>query len=262
MVEVSPSKMIREVLFCIAIAPATASGTATNFTYREVRRFLLDNGHRHVAIMSNHSSDIWNASYMKDIFCSRIEIGNTELVDSKSFAVFFLDPDKDDIGRYIVLISRRKIKMSLMVVVKQRRDVDVDIFRRKMAEAEATAFYYLVVASSGSNSSGQLSWHYIISLRSGSVVNKLTFAGNSLRIMEKFDLRGLEITSTSLTHAPYLTIDGCNEAGQECKEHHGYLVDYMDIMAAKFNFTYMSHKGASKYNVSIRGGKGVMEKRT
>ena len=242
MVEVTPSKMIREILFCIAIAPATASRTATNFSYREVHRFLLDNGHRHVAVISNHSSDAWNATYMRDIFCSRIEIGNTDLTDSKSFAVFLFDPDNDDIGLYIDVISRRKVKMSLMVVVKQRRGVDVDIFKRNTAGAEATAFYYLVMGSSGSNSTGQLSWHYIISLRSGSVMNRLTFADNSLRITEQFDLHGLEITSKSLTHAPYLTIDGCNEAGQECKENYGYLVDYMDIMAAKFNFTYTSHK--------------------
>ena len=108
---------------------------------------------------------------------------------------------------------------------------------------EATAFFYVAILQSNASDSNGLkptSWYQVLSLKTGSVVNWLTFADESYRIIESFDLKGLQVRSASLTWTPYLIIDDCDELGLECKQNYGYLIDYMDLLAAKFNFTYIS----------------------
>ena len=231
--------MPREMLLIIAITSTISYGITASKSYEEIHQFLLDNGNRHVEIVSNSSSNVWNATYMKDIFCARIQIGDMEKADTKSFAIFLFDPDNDDIGRYIGKISQRKIRMSLLVVMKPWEDKNGESFSKYALDVqEEMVFFYVAFA----NNSEILSWHYILSLKSGYIMNRLTFSEPSFRIIEAFDLGGLEITSTSLTHPPYLTIDDCNDLGLECQQNYGYLIDYMDILAKKFNFTYVSRK--------------------
>ena len=227
--------MIKEMLLRIAITSTIANGITATKSYGEIHQFLLDNGQRRVEIVSNSSSSVWNTSYMRAIYCARIRIGVKEMTDSKSFAVFLFDPDTDDIKRYIGIISQRIVRTSLLVITKPWEDKDGDLFSIQMQEM---GFFYVAMA----NGSEISSWHYVLSLKSGSVRNRLTFAKPSFRIIETFDLQGLQITSTSLTHAPYLTIEDCNDSGLDCNKNHGYLIDYMNILATKFNFTYKSHR--------------------
>ena len=230
--------MIVEMLLRIAIASTISYEiTASNF-YGAIHQFLLDNGHRQVEIVSNSSSKVWKTTYMTDIYCARIQIEDIDMAHRKSFAVFLFDPNNDDIKGYVDIIKQMKIKMSLLVVMKLWEKKEDQKLQNYLSEMQDTAFFYLAMA----NHTEILSWHYTISLKSGSVMNELTFAEGSLRIMEEFDLHGLEITSTSLTHAPYLTIDDCDALGHKCKKNYGYLIDYMDMLAAKFNFTYTSTK--------------------
>ena len=85
-------------------------------------------------------------------------------------------------------------------------------------------------------------WHQIISLKTGTTINYLEFPEDSCKIIEAYDLHGLEITATSLTWAPYLKIDGCNEVGLHCLRNEGYMIDIMDHLGAQYNFTYLSQK--------------------
>ena len=81
-----------------------------------------------------------------------------------------------------------------------------------------------------------------MTLKTGTVMQYLTFADNTFRIVEQYNMQGLKIRSTTLTWAPFLTINDCNGIGLECKTNYGYLKDYMDALALKFNFTYTSHR--------------------
>ena len=66
-------------------------------------------------------------------------------------------------------------------------------------------------------------------------------------------MQGLRISSTSLTWAPYLTIEDCNKFGKECKTNYGYLIDYMDRITVKFNFTYVSERNTHHWGVASDG---------
>jgi hypothetical protein len=60
-------------------------------------------------------------------------------------------------------------------------------------------------------------------------------------MVEDYDLNGLTIYSTSDSWAPYLTLENCDESGTKCTSY-GYLKDYTDLVAKKYNFTYESHR--------------------
>ncbi len=53
---------------------------------------------------------------------------------------------------------------------------------------------------------------------------------------EKYDLQGLRAESVSLTWAPFLTIEGCNEAGVECEKNYGLLPSLCRYFDRYINF--------------------------
>jgi hypothetical protein len=95
-------------------------------------------------------------------------------------------------------------------------------------------FYLAVQSASG------IDWYQIITLRSGSTMNKLKFFGESKTIIEDYDLNGLTIHSISLDEAPYVTFKDCNAARRECSSS-GYIIDYVDHMSKILNFTFEAH---------------------
>ena len=76
--------------------------------------------------------------------------------------------------------------------------------------------------------------------------------------MEKYDMQGLELTSSSISWAPYITFEGCNKDGLDCVKNYGYLIDLMDELAHKYNFTYVSQKNVNEswYFVGPEGNYG------
>ena len=200
-----------------------------------IQEFLMDNGHRHVDIFYNSSQ--WRGVTLTGMFVSRLHIGKVEKVNPNSFGIFVVDPQKDDLGSYLSLIIKRRIRTSLLIVSKPWHHNTSNLIHTQLSLLQPSAFFYMALSSTCC-----MDWHQVISLKSGSIINVLKFADNSSRVIETFDLHGLKITSTSLTWAPYLTIDDCNEYGLECAKNNGYLKDFMDMMASQFNFSYVSQK--------------------
>ena len=89
---------------------------------------------------------------------------------------------------------------------------------------------------------GKLIWYQIVSVASGAVIDHISFVNKSYLVRERYDLQGLEISSTSDSWAPYYTIEDCNDMGLECAESYGYFKDILDIIGARYNFTLVSHK--------------------
>ena len=190
----------------------------------EVQNFLIDNGHHYVDIFFNSSSSDLSQLIPKNTHFTRIQMEKIKESNPDGFGVFFFDPERDDVFSYLCHIAKRKIKMTLLIITGSSNNDILEMVQNSMLEVETTAFFYIAILE-------LKSWYQIISLKSGSVVNRLNFANNSLRIIESFDLQKLEIRSTSLTWHPYLVIDDCNKYGLECKKNYGYLVDYMDLLA-------------------------------
>ncbi len=65
-------------------------------------------------------------------------------------------------------------------------------------------------------------------------------------LIQGYDLQGLEVTSSTLSWAPFLTIDDCDETGRNCKKNFGYLGDYMEFIAGAMNFTLVSYQDVDR----------------
>ena len=214
-------------------------GIGTDATNGNIHEFLVDNGHHHVDIFYNAS--MFHRFALPDVFITRMHLDKIEKAKQNSFGVFLFDPERDDLLRYLTLMVQRKIKMSLLIARKPLRNAGTILLKKHLSTLQATTLFYMVLPTTGTTG---MTWYQIVSLRSGSTTNRLAFKENSLRIIDTFDLHGLEITSTSSSWAPYLTIDDCNEFGLKCAKNRGYLIDFMDELATKFNFTYISQKNA------------------
>ena len=202
-----------------------------------IQEFLLDNGHRYVDILYN-SSNLYGFKLTK-VFVARIPMRKIERANHDSFGIFMFDPEKDDIISYVSSLISRKIKTSLLILTKPLVSDGINLLKSYLSSLQSPAFFYTATLTKNSS---VLAWNQIISVKSGSVINALTFAENSFRIIETYDLHGLEITSTALTWPPYLTIDDCNEFGLECAKNYGYMIDIMEKLEIKYNFSCISQK--------------------
>ena len=208
----------------------------TEGSQEEVQKFLLDNGHKYVTIVLGSSKNGWLRFRPQDIFLTRTMIGEQVDQSNDGFNVFICGPDGDNLRETLEIIVERKNGMSLLLLDKSwLPNVNVTL-KSLLQSLEARIFFYVGISSS------PMTWYHVISLKSGSAISELSFHPNSRRAMETYDLQGLQITSTSLTWAPFYTIDDCNEEGLQCKTAYGYLHDYMNLLADKLNFTYVSHK--------------------
>ena len=69
-------------------------------------------------------------------------------------------------------------------------------------------------------------------------MDRLKFLNGSNTILEDYNLKGLKLTTISLTWVPFLTLKECDENGTNCKIIYGYIKDYMDALSKDLNFTY------------------------
>ena len=202
-----------------------------------VQKFLLENGHRHVDLFYN-SSD-WRRFTLKNVFISRISFEDVYKGHKHSFGIFIYKNEKDDLLSVLSAINQRPIKKSLLIISEPWTIEELNIMKEHLLELQSATLFYITMPIANHT---DMSWYQMISLRSGSALNQLKFYENSSRIVETYDMNGLEITSSSLTWAPYLTIDDCNEHGLECAKNYGYLIDLMDKLAIQYNFTFISQK--------------------
>ena len=73
----------------------------------------------------------------------------------------------------------------------------------------------------------------------GSAVNRITFHKGTFRMLETYDLGGIQIQSMSLPWSPYLIQGNCKDDGKTC-DSEGYLIDILEMARRLFNFTYVS----------------------
>ena len=166
-------------------------------------------------------------------------MGNQVDLSNTVFHMFICGPDQDNLRKNLEIIVERKNGMSLLLFDKHWSQTEKRALQLVLKSLEARILFYVGTLSASDKS---ITWYQVISLKSGTAVSELNFYPNSRRIIESYNLQGLQITSTSLTWAPFYTIDDCNEYGLQCKTTNGYLNDYMNLLAVRFNFTYVSHK--------------------
>lgn len=222
-------------------------------TSSDIQEFLVDNGHLYVDVFYNSSN--WREIILRDLYIARLPFEDISKAHNNSFGIFMFDVSKDDIMSYLLAITQRKIKMSLLVLSEPWNKQKINSIKNHLRHLRETAFFYIAIPTTNSTC---LTWQQLISLKSGSALNHLKFANKSSKIIEKFDMQGLEITSSSLTWAPYITFEDCNKDGLDCAKKYGYLIDLLDKLAVEFNFTHVSQKNEDNvfYHVGPDGNYG------
>ena len=208
--------------------------------FKEVNTFLIDNGHKEVTIVSNSSANKWARFRPKDIPFMTRKIDDLSEKRFDGFAIFIFDSNQDNIAKYLGIMAERKVGQSLLIFTEpQEEEHSRTAVFKNLTIMKAKTFFY---ATWPREKEDNMSWYHVISTSSGNVMASLTFVNASLKIRKSFDLAGLQVTSTTLTWAPFLTINDCNHLGLECDANHGYLRDYFDLLGRWFNFTVVYHK--------------------
>ena len=211
----------------------------TQGSHEEVQKFLVENGHRHVNIVLHSADSEWSRFRPRDVAYTRTLVGNHVDRVNAAFHIFICGWEQSSLRNILEIIVERKSGMSLLIFDKQWSQIAIGALHSVLKILEATTFFYVGILLADGDS---MTWYQVISLKSGSAINDLKFHPNTKRIIESYNLQGLLVTSTSLTWAPFYTIDDCNEYGTKCGTSFGYLNDYMNLLAKKLNFTYASYK--------------------
>jgi hypothetical protein len=200
--------------------------------------------------------------------------------------VIMFDAARDDFSRVFDIAARSNVMKCMILLQTTWTESQQNTIRKYLDSAKKNSFFYMAVPTASSLTSvnsttdnsttdrstktnstkrqldqtttrpkdnDRLTWYQIITLKSGYAINMVKFRPKRLQVDQQyFDLKGLRIRSTSLSWSPFLTMTDCDENGKNCKSI-GYLIDYTNLVAKQFNFTYDS-------NSDISGDWGVLPK--
>ena len=224
-------------IFFVTLICKVAEGS-----FDEIQRFLMDNGHQHVDIVSGSSLVTSSKFRPRDIFFSWHSLRSQKVQKKgvESFSVFILQNGRDALEEFLKIIAGRKVKRSLLLFTRPLAADEWEELKEKMTKLMVSAYFYISAPSPEDDEI--MTWYQLISLKSGTIIDALNFVPGSFLINETYNLHGLEVRSTALTWAPFYTIDKCNEFGLECATTIGYLHDYLENLAPRYNFTFSSHR--------------------
>ena len=186
-------KMRRVTLQCCLLLTSWVSPGCASGSVDEVIRFLSDNGHHFVDIFHDLSSMQRYSSFKpKDIFFSRNSIEMAERKTNYQFSVFMYDTKMDNLKDLVGIIGRTNVKESLLIL--DDPTYNMSDLQGLLELMNLNAFFYLATPDGE-----KMSWYHVISLVSGCVIETVRFFPETLSISERFNLNGLEVTSTSLS---------------------------------------------------------------
>ena len=153
-----------------------------------------------------------------------------DVVNNLDTLVIIKDPE-DEFEVLLEKISNQKRQKAILVI----QDEDLENFKFQLTTFGKNSFFYLLVTNDESTS---VSWHKVITLTDYSdfIMNEIIFDDYG-RVVESYDLNGLEIIATSLDWLPFIAHENCNDKGRKCLNY-GLLADQMNIWAKIFNFTW------------------------
>ena len=134
-------------------------------TNSDIDEFLIDNGYHYVDLFYNSSN--WRMISHKDLHVATLSFEDIAKAHDNSFGIFIFDMTKDDLIKYLSAITKRKIKMSLLVLSEQWDNEKIDLIKNYLVHLGDTSFFYIAVPTKNST---YMTWHHIISLNSGSVL--------------------------------------------------------------------------------------------
>ena len=142
----------------------------------------------------------------------------------------------------LTLISKTKIKRSLLVIVGRVSHVQLEYIVKEIKEIQENMYFYLIYKSSDNSDDSKTKFYIVISVKGNEkvIIQALDLSKAGL-IKEISNLENMHIKCLTLSWAPYLTLSDCNESGKDCKSV-GYFADLMNIAAKHLNFTWSCDK--------------------
>lgn len=214
---------MRTFIFLVILTFSTAK---CSVLFEEVAKFCIENGYKFVTFID--SSTGLKEAYKYGLRARYLNLESAELDQEMDFAILQFNLSKTE--HYLNYIHTRKIRRSLIILPSD----ELEIFLRDVENLMENSYFYLASL----HEEKSLKWHFVITLKHSShvIVNDLIFDEQG-RIIEKYDLQGHQIVATSLSWSPYIKNENCDESGRNCTNT-GLLVDFMQIWARDFNFTW------------------------
>jgi hypothetical protein len=245
-----------------------ASAASNDTVEWRLHQFLRDNGMKYASIVENctvvckqqqqiafiaaKSGSIYAKTSTMDNYMDQYYLHYLDV------QIFIFNMCNDDFGQFLHALTKAPVESTVILIRANWTSIEMRI-RTNLIQFVHDTMFYLVVSSTSA-----ISWYQVITMKSGYSMKKIAFFPGSSKIIKEYDLNGLTIYSIGESRPPYFTFTDCNKDGTICKNH-GYLKDYTDMIARKYNFTYESHwdgdwgtqPKSGPYNISGEWG-GVM----
>jgi hypothetical protein len=212
----------------------------------DMHTFLSDNGFKFVTIIENSTMPSQTMSKItQDIVkCGTSRVRTSTMNDHmKNYAfnfidahIFIYDFHNDNIQTFLRIVSLTPVRLSIIVMKYHWTESMMTRFTANLNLFRLDALFYVVFSLHQS-----VTWHQVITLKSGFSMTELRLSLENVQIVEDYDLNGLNVNTIGVNYAPYFTLEDCDQNGRKCRSN-GYLKQYSDLIAKQFNFTYESHK--------------------
>ena len=234
----------------------------------DLASFLDDNGMKYVTVVTNSASTKGSAtqnpviksiidrraSYIRVKHLDDFELHHRNNMDSQVFELDLLSNGDDNVEKVLKSVYRTKLGTSILMLRTctgvDERDLLLRHLRTSFA-GTAGSFFFVAVPTDSS-----FMWYQVIKLRNGCSVDMVAFVPGSFLVQEKYDLQGLEIRSLAIPWPPYMYMEDCDRNG--ICTNSGYLIDYVDILAKKCNFTYKSFREMGGNWGSVDSDEGII----
>ena len=212
----------------------------------EVRAFLEDNGCTYVSVVRNPyiRNTLAKEIVMKTSTTLYTRAINTGLIEylEKGFNVFPITLREELVKDAIQDIGVTRVQHSLVVTSEAWSNLDLGVFLEFVEKGNHDLMFYLAMPSPGVED--HVSWYQILSMKSGVVVNSVSFVdGSKLIKHQNFNLKGLSLKAITGPGPPFglSSLDECTTYETEvlkCPHLDGYFSDMMPLLQRELNFTY------------------------
>jgi hypothetical protein len=220
--------------------------TGIKIIQQEVEKFISDKGFKFVTMIENSTMPSRTMSKITQDF---VKHGTSSVRTSTMNAhmanyafnfmdahIFIYDIQNDNVQTFLRIVSLTPVRSSIIVMKHLWTESMIKNFKINLDLFRLDALFYVLLSSHQG-----VTWHQVITLKSGFSMTELRFSLGNGQIVEDYDLNGLTVNTIGLNYAPYFTLEDCDQHGRNCISN-GYLKQYTDVLAKQFNFTYVSHK--------------------
>lgn len=204
-----------------------------------LENFLLANGKKIVCVHSVDSVSGLAQKVVRDLFLSsEIYVSWTSqfrACSKTNFDIYTTDNSLKHIENIKSELANLKIQSSMLLVVGSSND-SLERIQASLRGYNASSLFYMGLLDKIGLT--EITYHQVITfpLVQRQVIQKLNLDGNA-KIIENYDLQGVEITSESLNWHPYTTYEPNGTT-------FGHLIDMTYYLSCMFNFTLRSTKEA------------------